>query len=252
MGLMTTSETTSGEPAAYTKAQAKAHDAKLAEATNALRAAMDRNDSASTAIRRAAGDEKRHRGGRRYASWGLTFEDAIAAARRIAAGDTDGLVNQAPWNVAKAPQRAVDALQARDTALAEMAEARATVAALDQVWRDNGRWSRFFVVPGGHIHRSTSCHSLRITTRIGWLPELSGESEAEAVSAHGAMLCSHCFPEAPVHWTTKAAPQVDPNECPGSRKYVPGANLRLYSPRGSCPECGKTVSVTKLGKARKH
>lgn len=38
----------------YTKAQAKAHDAKLAAATNALRAAMDREDHASNDIHRAA------------------------------------------------------------------------------------------------------------------------------------------------------------------------------------------------------
>lgn len=49
----TTTATTAGM---YTKAQAKAHDAKLAEATNALRAAMDREDNAANDIHRAAGD----------------------------------------------------------------------------------------------------------------------------------------------------------------------------------------------------
>ncbi len=93
---------------------------------------------------------------------------------------------------------------------------------------------------------------LHITTQIGWLPDLSGETEAEAVAAHGAMLCTHCFPAAPVEWTTKAPKPVDPDECPGSRNYVPGANLRLCSPRGTCPQCGRTVSVTSRGNARKH
>jgi hypothetical protein len=245
---MSSETTTTG----YTKAQAKAHDAKLAEATTALRVAMDRNDNASNDIHRAAGDETGHYRGRRYATWGLTLDEAIAAARQVADGNVEGLDNRAAWNLRNAPQRAAAALQARDTAMAEVADARAVVEALDQVWRDNGRWSRFFMVPGGHIHRSTSCHTLHITTQIGWLPDLSGESEAEAVAAHGAMLCTHCFSEAPVEWTTKAPKPVDPNECPGSRNYVPGANMRLCSPRGTCPQCGQTVSVTSRGNARKH
>lgn len=120
------------------------------------------------------------------------------------------------------------------------------------MWRERGMWSRFFMVPGGHIHSSTGCHTLRPTTWISWLPELSGESEAEAVAAHGSVLCTHCFPSAPVEWTTKAPKPTDPNVCSGWGKYVPDANLRLYSPRGTCPDCGQTVSVTSRANARKH
>lgn len=134
----------------------------------------------------------------------------------------------------------------------DVAAARAVVEALDEVWRNNGRWNRFFMVPGGHIHRSTTCHTLHATTQISWLPDLSGESETEAVAAHGSVLCTHCFPSAPVEWTTKAPKAVDPSLCAGSNNYVPGANLRLRSPRGTCPECGRTVSVSSRGNARKH
>lgn len=61
-------------------------------------------------------------------------------------------------------------------------------------------WSRFFVVTSstGHIHSSMHCSTCRPTTTYGWLPELSGKSEAEAVEAHGPALCSICFPSAPV------------------------------------------------------
>ena len=52
-----------------------------------------------------------------------------------------------------------------------------------------------------HIHSSTSCHTLRPTTKIGWLPELSGLTESDAVDEWGEILCSHCFPSAPVAWT---------------------------------------------------
>jgi len=61
-------------------------------------------------------------------------------------------------------------------------------------------WSRFFLVTSssGHIHSSMHCTTCRPTTTYGWLPELSGETEAEAVKAHGPSLCSVCFPGAPV------------------------------------------------------
>lgn len=67
-----------------------------------------------------------------------------------------------------------------------------------------GGWSRFFLVlnNGGHIHRSMSCTTCYATTEFAWLPELSGLTEAEAVEAHGEILCSICFPSAPVEWTT--------------------------------------------------
>lgn len=247
---MSTDTTTSGS--GYTKAQAKAHDAKLAEATNQLRAAMDRADNAANDIHRAAGDKTGYFRGRRHATWELSLDDAIDTARKVAAGQVDVLGNRAAWNLRNAPQRATAALHARDIALEEIAAAHAVIEQLEQVWRDNGRWSRFFMVPGGHIHSSTACHTLHVTTQIGWLPDLSGESEAEAVNAYGSVLCTHCFTSAPVEWTTKAPKPVDPTLCPGSKNYVPGANLRLCSPRGTCPECGQTVSVTSRGNARKH
>lgn len=61
-------------------------------------------------------------------------------------------------------------------------------------------WSRFFLVTSsaGHVHSSTGCHTCRATTTYGWMPELSGQSEAEAVAKLGAVLCSACFPSAPV------------------------------------------------------
>jgi hypothetical protein len=64
-------------------------------------------------------------------------------------------------------------------------------------------WSRFFLVTnvGGHIHRSTSCSTCYFDTQFAWLPALSGLTEAEAVEAHGSILCSVCFPSAPVEWT---------------------------------------------------
>ncbi len=100
-------------------------------------------------------------------------------------------------------------------------EARKAVRAWDLA--NYKGWQRFFMVPGGHIHASTGCHSLRITTLITWLPELSGETEAEAVAEHGAMLCTKCFPSAPVEWTIGNA---DPSKCSGAPIGRPARALR--------------------------
>jgi len=64
-------------------------------------------------------------------------------------------------------------------------------------------WSRFFLVTnsGGHIHRDQSCTTCFPTTQYGWLYELSGLTEAEAVEEYGEILCSICYPSAPVEWT---------------------------------------------------
>lgn len=39
-----------------------------------------------------------------------------------------------------------------------------------------------------------------MTTTFGWLPALSGQTETEAVGEFGSVLCSVCFPSAPVAW----------------------------------------------------
>lgn len=64
-------------------------------------------------------------------------------------------------------------------------------------------WSRFFLVTSspGHVHSSMYCSTCYPSTRYGWLPEMSGQSEAEAVAEFGPTLCTVCFPSAPVTWT---------------------------------------------------
>ncbi|KJL49575.1 hypothetical protein RS84_00049 [Microbacterium hydrocarbonoxydans] len=65
-------------------------------------------------------------------------------------------------------------------------------------------WSRFFLVQGGHIHSSMHCSTCNRNgklTAFAWLPELSGQTEAEAVAAQGAVLCTTCYPSAPLSWT---------------------------------------------------
>ncbi|QWY81895.1 hypothetical protein SEA_HONK_72 [Microbacterium phage Honk] len=113
-------------------------------------------------------------------------------------------------------------------------------------------WTRFFLVE--HIHNTAHCSSFRPTTRVGWLPNVSGLTEAEAVAEYGATLCTICFPSAPVELTTAA---VDPATCPGSGKAI---TRDMPQRRGfaagnwvECPDCGARVGVPNSAyKVRKH
>lgn len=159
------------------------------------------------------------------------------------------------WNLAQA-----DKAEARSAAaaiqMAELADQAhaAKGAAFDFDQANYGGWQRFFLVE--HIHRSMHCSSFRATTRIGWLPELSGLVEAEAVAAKGAILCTICFPTAPVEFTN-GFNHPDPDACPGSGQYhstehLTGREHAYSSPSGYCPECGRWNTVTKSGAMRKH
>lgn len=65
------------------------------------------------------------------------------------------------------------------------------------------KWSRFFLVAGnnGHIHPDMACFTCRPNTEYRWLPSVSGKTEAEAVDEYGSLLCTFCYPSAPVEWT---------------------------------------------------
>ena len=76
----------------------------------------------------------------------------------------------------------------------ERNEKREAVKALDAA--EYKGWRRFFLVK--HIHSSQHCSSFRPTTRVGWLPQVSGLTEAEAVAEYDATLCTKCFSSAPV------------------------------------------------------
>lgn len=106
-------------------------------------------------------------------------------------------------------------------------------------------WRRYVLVPGGHIHNGPYCHSLTPFTRRAWLPELSGLDAKDAVEQYGEILCSHCFPDAPVAWTLKKQGQSDAADddfCPGSGtgETVEGTqNRRGYA---VCQHCNEMVA----------
>ena len=90
----------------------------------------------------------------------------------------------------------------------QLAQILSERASLEQLYTG---WSRFFLVTSssGHIHSSMNCSSCRPTTAYAWLPELSGQSEIEAVAGHGPALCSVCFESAPVDYVGGKISQSD-------------------------------------------
>ncbi|ALF01411.1 hypothetical protein SEA_LILPHARAOH_34 [Mycobacterium phage LilPharaoh] len=220
----------------YTKDEAKAADRILADLYATAYRAEDALKRVTDRVHRVANDKQVYYGRSPY--WKMSIDEALAAAAKTAEGT-------AWFNIEAAK------------AIADYPAAKAAFEAANKAIRDHEDahykgWLRFFLVQDGHIHRSTYCSSLRPTTRISWLPELSGETEAEAVAAHGAMLCTKCFPSAPVEWTRG---KVDPNACPGGGKaYVEGTRTdpRRRTVYGECSHCHTMQIVTMYGVTRKH
>lgn len=188
-------------------------------------------------VHHSAGDKQTYKT-RTLRVWGMQLDAAIAA-------NVEGKDSRRGFKSRR---------ELLDAAIAELAEARLFSQAVDGLLRDASAqytgWTRFFLVANtdGHIHRSTRCQTCHISTRMLWLPTLSGLTEGDAVAEHGPRLCSVCFPSAPVEWTLGVP--SDKNYCPGSDKRIAGS----YSPRAyvKCPDCGKTVGLTQGRQIRKH
>lgn len=154
-------------------------------------------------------------------------------------------------------------LESFDKATAALAEIAAEEAPLHAEYARRP-WSRFFLVQGGHIHSSMHCSTCnrngKLTAFI-WLPELSGQTEAEAVAAQGAVLCTTCYPSAPLSWTDfyeREAERKAAEYCPGSgtTDWKDG-NVRTgyYSGNGGyCAHCGGWAGTTSRSSKtmRKH
>jgi hypothetical protein len=93
---------------------------------------------------------------------------------------------------------------ARDEA--KLAEQHAIVISCDNESRPyedefarRGGWTRAWLVDnaGGHVHRSMACSTCFVTTRFGWLPQVSGMDEDEIVALAGEGACTVCYPSAP-------------------------------------------------------
>lgn len=205
-------------------------DTKLADL---MRQAENAKRDAKLAIDRAhgaVGDSKVRLGYGRRPVWAMADEDAVSLARTQ---DTVGAL------------AAVDAL---DEALTALADIEGEARTLEEEY-SRRPWSRFFSVPGGHIHANLSFNcNRRPTTEQRWNPTLSGKTEAEAVAELGPHMCTTCFPSAPVEWTM-GTPR---NHCEGGSP-VKGTRKRIgNNVYGECPTCGSREIVTMMGVVRKH
>ena len=133
-------------------------------------------------------------------------------------------------------------------------------------------WSRFMVVTSsnGHIHSSMHCSTCRWTTTFGWMPHLSGKTQAEAIEFFGQAaecLCSVCFPDAPVarmdgNLTAKQRTALLAGETPATvatKVYGPGSGQAATVTRqgyaagnwAECPVCHAHVGG-QGSRVRKH
>lgn len=167
---------------------AKQIDAKLAAEYHNVEKAKNRINSADNMAQHCKGTwVSNGYGGRKYST---TPAEAWAAIEEEIANGNDARVMM--WGKTYS-----EMVAARQSAQDDLDATYARIFELDRLYTG---WSRFFLVTSstGHVHSSTECHTCRDTTTYGWLPELSGESEADAVTKLGAVLCSVCFASAPV------------------------------------------------------
>lgn len=136
---------------------------------------------------------------------------------------------------------------------AELAANLAEQAPLDAEYASRP-WSRFLIVAGGHIHSSrhcSTCNKGQYLTEFGWMPEMSGMDEAEALVAlaeKSFILCTVCFPNAPVQ------PEVvDSKHCAGSGLApITGTVRGGMSKYGDCTVCTDRPLIVGGGVTRKH
>jgi hypothetical protein len=184
-------------------------DTALADLYSRAMAHRDRIAMYEEQAKHEAGAKFYYRGRRRVTDMTAAEAEAIladelaklAAHEAAHAGDGSrwvGYVGIVPPHARRNAERTVAGLAEHR---AQLAEVLAETEPLDAVYGEH-LWSRFFLVTSsaGHIHSSMHCSTCRPTTTYGWLPELSGATEAEAVEAHGPALCSVCFPTAPIDW----------------------------------------------------
>lgn len=195
--------------------------------------------------------------------WGaMAQQKPVGDSIERALKDKEYYTRQTPtaWNtqekidadIARVDAKLVE-LRAKIVAIREEAEPFADAARKIEKNEYKG-WNRFFLVE--HIHSSQHCSSFRENTKIGWLPDVSGLTEAEAVKEHGAILCTICFPTAPTDWTKGLSPE-EQGYCAGSGKqhsteHLTGRENQYYSPAGYCPECLQWNTLTRTGALRKH
>lgn len=214
-------------------------DEKLADLHGSMRAQYATRQLAFDTAHRLLGETPETTRGGKIISW-PTGDDNVATRLRQATV------------MPHEDRRRDQALTTIDNTIHEIKKLGLEIGELDAEFMTRGGWTRFFTVEDGHVHYARHCRggSIRVTTLVGWNPELSGKTEAEAVEKLGPNLCTHCFPSAPVEWTRGVEKPVDPAYCT-NKTPVEGSIRWRVSPWAECP-CGARPSVTSIGNLRKH
>lgn len=144
-------------------------------------------------MHRTAGDERAAvgRGRDRTYQWQLSYDEVTQRLAEMAAGE-----DRQDYYTRMRPSDAI----ARDLELCgTMGNLAAQIRALEENWI-KANWTRWYPCQNsdGHVHASErGCKTVRWDTNMGWFPELSGKTVAEAIAEFGPRLCSVCFPDAP-------------------------------------------------------
>lgn len=182
--------------------------------------------------------------GRKRKEWPTTVEEMLNELALKIAGE-----QLAAYDMPQATE-VIEAIDALDKAIAAN---RAAYEPLEAEYRRRP-WARFFLVKGGHIHSGMWCQggSIRWDTERGWQPELSDTDVEAAVAKLGPLLCTKCFPSAPVEYTRGLEKKLPEGYCDGQGERGEKLQMQYASPRGVCPKCSQPVGVTSLGKVRRH
>lgn len=230
-------------------------DAQLADCYERAGAIISRLRTTQESLLRYANSPWHYKSNRsRVRVYDMSHDEALAAVRAIVAeheGASEYTLVSAGYHTYSI-RNLRNAVEAWDNDNVALSAIRDEERKLEEQYTG---WSRFFLVTNanGHIHSSMHCSTCHPTTSFAWLPTLSGLTEADAVAEHGPLLCSVCFPSAPVEWTIGKQPEADPAQCPGSGTYDHNSSgTHYYYRRAECNHCGHTVSVTSTGKLRKH
>lgn len=122
---------------------------------------------------------------RRTEAYKLTDQEAVAKLQEVGAENT------------YSAHRANEVLRELPILQRDLERVQAQKEILDGLYAEH-RWTRAFIVSGGHVHSSMSCSSCYPTTQFSWLPELSGHDEGEIVELGGERACTICYASAPV------------------------------------------------------
>lgn len=194
-------------------------------------------------------------------SWKMSDDQAIQRAQLLLDDPRPGFVKFGGSNDDKV-QKSLDTIT---RAAVERSALYREINIHEEEFRRRGGWSRFHQLrstANARLHASRFCSGLHRSNPgdLGWHPELSGKSEAEAVTELGPVMCSKCFRSAPTEWKQDPASlRVDPDACPGEGQDPVEGTLKRHSNYsgvkyyGDCPACPAEGVLLRSGnKLPKH